>query len=345
MQKESGGNNQKKGKAVSNSKREAPAFQLYVDDFIGGTYWMTNEEIGAYIRLLMYQWTKHGLPDEASVMASVINERGMDEETFRKRFNLVLNKFFKDEDGMLRNSRLEKQRKERTEYLEKLREKGLKGSAAAKARHDKLTELEASQLGTQKGTQKGSQKGTQKGPKERGTQKGTQKGPSPTPTPTPTPNNQKPASSENGKGSAKEILDYINRCQDEGGTGVKYKATVKRLDMIGLRVKDVSHDVEGMKQTYKRWSTKWKGTQYANGLAPEHFFGSEEKFLGYYEHRSLPTGSEEEKRSLQAQIDEIEDKFLNDNRTFESEHRNANGSLKPESAKKLKELKGRAVNG
>ena len=60
-------------------KREAPAFQFYVDDFLGGTYWMTNEQVGAFIRLLSYQWTKGGLPDEVSIWAKIIMERDMDE--------------------------------------------------------------------------------------------------------------------------------------------------------------------------------------------------------------------------------------------------------------------------
>ena len=39
-------------------KKRAPAFQMYADDFLGGTITMNNEEKGAYITLLCLQWTK-----------------------------------------------------------------------------------------------------------------------------------------------------------------------------------------------------------------------------------------------------------------------------------------------
>lgn len=39
-----------------------PAFQFYADDFIGGTCDLSAEEVGAYIRLLCYQWNKGAVP-------------------------------------------------------------------------------------------------------------------------------------------------------------------------------------------------------------------------------------------------------------------------------------------
>lgn len=41
---------------------KAPAFQFYPDDFIAGTTEMTPAEVGAYIRLLCYQWGRGAIP-------------------------------------------------------------------------------------------------------------------------------------------------------------------------------------------------------------------------------------------------------------------------------------------
>ena len=40
-----------------------PAFQFYPDDFIGGTVDLSTEDVGAYIRLLCYQWGRGSIPD------------------------------------------------------------------------------------------------------------------------------------------------------------------------------------------------------------------------------------------------------------------------------------------
>ena len=41
-----------------------PAFQFYPDDFIGGTCDLTTLEVGAYIRLLCYQWSRGKIPSK-----------------------------------------------------------------------------------------------------------------------------------------------------------------------------------------------------------------------------------------------------------------------------------------
>ena len=45
-------------------KPKAPAFQFYPDDFIGGTCDLSAEEVGTYIRLLCYQWSRESIPVE-----------------------------------------------------------------------------------------------------------------------------------------------------------------------------------------------------------------------------------------------------------------------------------------
>lgn len=107
------------------TQRKAPAFQLYVDDFLAGTSEMTSEEVGGYIRLLCHQWTKGGIPDDedrAGRMAGLLGSPSL---------RYVLAKFEKDPaDGLLKNKRLESVRSEKEAYIKGQRESGLKGALA-----------------------------------------------------------------------------------------------------------------------------------------------------------------------------------------------------------------------
>lgn len=47
---------------------KSPAFQFYPDDFIGGTMGMSTEDVGAYIRLLCYQWGNGSIPLQKAVI-------------------------------------------------------------------------------------------------------------------------------------------------------------------------------------------------------------------------------------------------------------------------------------
>lgn len=94
-----------------------PAFQFYADDFIAGTSDMTNEEVGVYVRLLCYQWSKGAIPSDTD------------------RLNLIccgnakphaIAKFGLCEDGMLRNERMEKERSKQAAFREKQAENGKK---------------------------------------------------------------------------------------------------------------------------------------------------------------------------------------------------------------------------
>jgi uncharacterized protein YdaU (DUF1376 family) len=92
------------------SKRKAPAFQFYADDFLAGTSDMSAEEVGGYIRLLCHQWTKGGIPndpDRAGRMATLLGSPSL---------GYVLAKFSLCNDGMLRNERLEQVRAEQEAY-------------------------------------------------------------------------------------------------------------------------------------------------------------------------------------------------------------------------------------
>jgi len=103
-------------------KRRAPAFMLYVDDFLGGTSEMSAEEVGGYIRLLCHQWTKGGLPyDEPrlGMMAGLMGSPSL---------GYVIAKFTLCADGKLRHPRLEALRTERDAFLTKQAESGREGA-------------------------------------------------------------------------------------------------------------------------------------------------------------------------------------------------------------------------
>lgn len=89
-----------------------PAFQLYAQDFLVGTADMTPAEVGAYIRLLCYQWVKSGLPNDPEKLASMTGCHG-------NATAMPLHKFGICQDGFLRNDRLEKIRSEQNEYRAK----------------------------------------------------------------------------------------------------------------------------------------------------------------------------------------------------------------------------------
>lgn len=89
-----------------------PAFQFYPQDFLVGTADMTPEEVGAYIRLLCYQWSKEGLPNDQAKCASMAGCHGNAIASIWHKFGIC-------EDGKVRNSRLEKVRDDSRRYSEK----------------------------------------------------------------------------------------------------------------------------------------------------------------------------------------------------------------------------------
>lgn len=83
---------------------------------------MTNEEVGAYIRLLCHQWNRGGLDadeDRISRMAGAMPVPSL---------GYVLAKFLPCPDGKLRNIRLEMEREKQTAFRAQQAEKGKKGA-------------------------------------------------------------------------------------------------------------------------------------------------------------------------------------------------------------------------
>ena len=99
----------------------APAFQFYPDDFLGGTMILSQDEVGAYIRLLCHQWSRGSLPVDPAKLRRLAGGPVSEE---------VLAKFVKGDDGQLRNERMEKVRAEVMRFREAQRTKGLKSAAA-----------------------------------------------------------------------------------------------------------------------------------------------------------------------------------------------------------------------
>ena len=97
------------------SKRKAPAFQLYTDDFLSGTLEMSQAEVGQFIRLLCHQWNRGSIPVETEKQQRLAGGCVSVE---------VLAKFEECEDGFLRNKRLESVRTEKGLFLQQQSQKG-----------------------------------------------------------------------------------------------------------------------------------------------------------------------------------------------------------------------------
>ena len=97
-----------------------PAVLFYTDDFLSGTFTMTNEQVGMYIRLLCLQHQKGRLREKD--MLSICSTH--DEEVFCK--------FEKDEAGMYYNKRMEHEAEKRRKFADSRRKNALGGDKDVK---------------------------------------------------------------------------------------------------------------------------------------------------------------------------------------------------------------------
>lgn len=104
--------------------KNSPAFQFYPSDFLIGTALMSAEAVGIYIRLLCYQWSHGGLPNDksklavlASVLLKQIDDNWVD----------LSEKFCVCDDGLLRNKRMETVKSIQSELSKKRSLAGKKG--------------------------------------------------------------------------------------------------------------------------------------------------------------------------------------------------------------------------
>ena len=95
-----------------------PAFLFYSSDFLTGTMFLSNEQVGKFIRLLCVQHQKGRLSEKH--MLSIC--KAYDQEIFEM--------FLKDEDGLFYNERLEAEATKRSTYAQSRRNnaKGIKSN-------------------------------------------------------------------------------------------------------------------------------------------------------------------------------------------------------------------------
>lgn len=104
-------------------KNNCPAFQFYAQDFLTGVVFLTNEEIGIYIKILAKQWTDGAIPKKrlGFLIGKTWNELGEE----------LKNKFV-DQGETIINRRLEDEREKRAAFKKKQSENGKKGGRPKK---------------------------------------------------------------------------------------------------------------------------------------------------------------------------------------------------------------------
>lgn len=105
---------------------------LYIGDWDGDTGHLTNEQDGAYGRLIRWYWRKGPLPDDDTMLASIIRT---DVKTWRK-LRQILATFFQVEGGVWRHKRVDE---ELVNWTEKKARATDRARAAADARWDRPT--------------------------------------------------------------------------------------------------------------------------------------------------------------------------------------------------------------
>jgi len=108
---------------MSEPLHRSPAFQFYADDFLAGTLDLSQEEVGAYVRLLCHQWNRGSIPVETEKQQRLAG--GSVSVDVLAKFRLV------DGCGLV-NDRLEKERAKQAKFRQKQREKGLLSAEARK---------------------------------------------------------------------------------------------------------------------------------------------------------------------------------------------------------------------
>jgi uncharacterized protein YdaU (DUF1376 family) len=115
------------------ARTKPPSFDFFPDDFIAGTYHLTPEAVGIYVRLLCYQWNNGSIPSDENELARVA---GVDADAMRTHMRTVMLKFMQDECGGLKNARLEREREHKLSVIEKSKAAADSRWAKEKARKD-----------------------------------------------------------------------------------------------------------------------------------------------------------------------------------------------------------------
>lgn len=103
---------------------KTPYFKFFPSDFIGGTFTLDHEQVGAYMRLLCQEWMTGPLDDKTIRKVLGKNSAQLWEE--------LVEKFRKLDDGRYVNDRLEDERNKAEKYAESRRGNGSKGGRPPK---------------------------------------------------------------------------------------------------------------------------------------------------------------------------------------------------------------------
>jgi hypothetical protein len=114
---------------MKKEKQKDPAFLMYAQDFLTGVTFMTDEQVGKYIRLLCLQHQKGHMTTEQ--MCKILQDDDVE----------VFEKFRQDQDGKWYNVKLDQEIERRAKYSEYQSElakrrwnKDAKASAESKAK-------------------------------------------------------------------------------------------------------------------------------------------------------------------------------------------------------------------
>lgn len=106
----------------------SPAFSFYAKDFLAGTATMSLAEVGAYVRLLCYQWDSGSVPADPDERARLLGcAKAQERDLWRK----VGKKFILVDDTYI-NERLEAEREKQAERRRRLSENGKQGGRPPK---------------------------------------------------------------------------------------------------------------------------------------------------------------------------------------------------------------------
>lgn len=111
-----------------------PVFPLYYNDIDRSTKTWTDEEFGAYMRLLMEQWDKGSLPNDYQRLTRIATSLDKNWSLLKDKFPAV--------DGVLKNPVLEEHREKRAKHKEKQRENIQKRYQKSTKQHTKSLPLE-----------------------------------------------------------------------------------------------------------------------------------------------------------------------------------------------------------
>jgi uncharacterized protein YdaU (DUF1376 family) len=103
---------------------KSPSFQFYANDFTSGTVDLSTEDVGAYIRLLCYQWEKGRIPPDVSTLARIT---GLTAIRVKSAWARLRRHFSEGEDGAFVNAKLERVRQGQIAFRRRQADNGRRG--------------------------------------------------------------------------------------------------------------------------------------------------------------------------------------------------------------------------